>query len=161
MLAVRLRRGMQPASILASSGGLVSAMPISTSSAPGDNFMEMNSQGTGAAVFETRPPCRMNFGRVGWGQVLSQSSCPGTLCYATAADGAAASGRASSLAPVLSPSADEPARWDSACVANPVVLAPGPGEDRWKLFYYGNNGTWSDGTVGFLPTGTSGLAESP
>ena len=66
----------------------------------------------------------------------------------------------SSLAPVLSPSADRPERWDSACVANPVVLKPGPGEDRWKMFYYGNNGNWSDGTVGFLPTGTSGLAES-
>ena len=66
----------------------------------------------------------------------------------------------SSLGPVLSPSADRPARWDSACVANPVVLKPGPGEDRWKMFYYGNNGNWSDGTVGFLPTGTSGLAES-
>ena len=67
----------------------------------------------------------------------------------------------SSLAPVLSPSADRPERWDSACVANPVVLKPGPGEDRWKMWYYGNNGNWSDGTVGFLPTGTSGLAESP
>ena len=66
----------------------------------------------------------------------------------------------SSLAPVLSPSADHPERWDSACVANPVVLKPGPGEDRWKMWYYGNNGNWSDGTVGFLPTGTSGLAES-
>ena len=66
----------------------------------------------------------------------------------------------SSLAPVLSPSADRPERWDSACVANPVVLKPGPGE-KWKMFYYGNNGNWSDGTVGFLPTGTSGLAESP
>ena len=66
----------------------------------------------------------------------------------------------SSLAPVLSPSADRPERWDSACVANPVVLKPGPGEDRWKMWYYGNNGNWSDGTVGFLPTGTSGLAES-
>jgi len=52
------------------------------------------------------------------------------------------------------------ARWDSACVANPVVLAPGPDDGKWKMWYYGNNGNWSDGTVGFLPTGTSGLAES-
>ena len=73
----------------------------------------------------------------------------------------AATTEPSSLAPVLSPSADRPERWDSACVANPVVLKPGPGEDRWKMWYYGNNGNWSDGTVGFLPTGTSGLAESP
>jgi hypothetical protein len=72
----------------------------------------------------------------------------------------AATTEPSSLAPVLSPSANRPERWDSACVANPVVLKPGSGEDRWKMFYYGNNGNWSDGTVGFLPTGTSGLAES-
>ena len=60
--------------------------------------------------------------------------------------------------PVLSPSAGA-ARWDSACVANPVVLPPINGEP-WKMFYYGNDGNWSDGSVGFLPTGTSGLAES-
>ena len=69
----------------------------------------------------------------------------------------AATTEPSSLAPVLSPSADRPERWDSACVANPVVLKPAPGEN-WKMWYYGNNGNWSDGTVGFLPTGTSGNA---
>jgi len=65
---------------------------------------------------------------------------------------------ASVSSPVLSPSAGA-ARWDSACVANPVVLPPMNGEP-WKMFYYGNDGNWSDGSVGFLPTGTSGLAES-
>ena len=95
--------------------------------------------------------------------VLLMAACDAFICQLgnhRRAAPVAATAEPSSLTPVLSPSADEPARWDSACVANPVVLAPGPSGGPWKMFYYGNNGTWSDGTVGFLPTGTSGLAES-
>merc|ERR1719172_425106 len=44
MLGVRLRRGLQPATVLASSGGLGPLMPINTASALGDNVMEMQSQ---------------------------------------------------------------------------------------------------------------------
>ena len=91
--------------------------------------------------------------------ILAQTTCA-FVCKRSIrrAGPVAATTEPSSLAPVLSPSADRPERWDSACVANPVVLKPGPGEDRWKMWYYGNNGNWSDGTVGFLPTGTSGSA---
>lgn len=67
--------------------------------------------------------------------------------------------------PVVVPSAiweseTRVARWDSACVANPVVLAPqAPGED-WLLFYYGNAGSWAGGEPCFLPTGRCGMATS-
>jgi hypothetical protein len=44
MLVVRLRRGLQPATILASSGGLGPDMPMNAKSALGDNVMEMKSQ---------------------------------------------------------------------------------------------------------------------
>merc|ERR1719324_82346 len=72
MLVVRLRTGLQPATILASSGGFGPDMPMNTKSALGDNVMEMKSQ-----VME------VNSGRVGWGQQSSQSARPQTLCYAS------------------------------------------------------------------------------
>merc|ERR1719506_1585548 len=57
ILGVRLRRGLQPARIPASSGGLGPLMPMSTASALGDNVMEMKTQNPNinysAAVFET------------------------------------------------------------------------------------------------------------
>ena len=52
-------------------------------------------------------------------------------------------------------------RWDSACVANPVVLAPKKEGEEWLCFYYGNNGSWANGVPCFLPTGSTGLARSP
>merc|ERR1719506_863597 len=55
MLVVRLRRGLQPATAL------------------GDNLMEMKSQDSNVKV---------DSGRVGWGQLSSQSAQPSTLCYA-------------------------------------------------------------------------------
>merc|ERR1719236_363240 len=64
MLGVRLSRGSQPAAIL---------MPLSTSSALGDNAMEMKSQ-------DAHVKC--SAARVGWGQLSSQNSCPLTPCYA-------------------------------------------------------------------------------
>merc|ERR1719271_224017 len=56
MLVVRLRRGLQPATAL------------------GDNLMEMKSQDSNVKV---------NSGRVGWGQLSSQSPQPLTPCYAS------------------------------------------------------------------------------
>merc|ERR1719389_154737 len=59
MLGVRLRRGLQPATVLASSGGHGPLMPMNTASALGDNVMEMKTQDPhvsyNAAVLETRP----------------------------------------------------------------------------------------------------------
>merc|ERR1719160_304080 len=56
ILVVRLRRGLQPATAL------------------GDNLMEMKSQDSNVKV---------NSGRVGWGQLSSQSPQPLTPCYAS------------------------------------------------------------------------------
>merc|ERR1719486_1151717 len=56
MLVVRLRRGLQPATAL------------------GENLMEMESQDSNVKV---------NSGRVGWGQLSSQSARPPTVCYAS------------------------------------------------------------------------------
>jgi len=64
MLGVRLSRGSQPAAIL---------MPLNTSSALGDNAMEMKSQDAHV---------KYSAARVGWGQLSSQNSCPLTPCYA-------------------------------------------------------------------------------
>jgi hypothetical protein len=44
LLGVRLRSRLQPAAVLASSGGLGSGMPMNMASRVGDNFMEMKSQ---------------------------------------------------------------------------------------------------------------------
>eukprot|EP00536_Pseudo-nitzschia_multiseries_P002132 jgi/Psemu1/283500/fgenesh1_pg.28_\ len=67
--------------------------------------------------------------------------------------------------PVLLPSPSATA-FDSACVANPVVLPPRKttstttGSEKWQMYYYGNPGSWANNTKGFLPTGYVGLAES-
>jgi protochlorophyllide reductase len=86
MLGIRLRRRLQPATVLASSSGLGPLMPINTVSAIGDNVMEMKSQGPNmnysAAVLETRPALKVKTDRVGWGQLSSQNSHSSTLCYA-------------------------------------------------------------------------------
>merc|ERR1719305_11438 len=57
MLVVRLRRGLQPATILASSGGLGLDVPMNTKSVLGDHVMEMKSQDLNVKV---------NSGSVGW-----------------------------------------------------------------------------------------------
>jgi len=72
LLGVRLQRGLQPATIIASSGGLGPLMPVNTASALGDNVMEMQLP----AVPETRPAQQGQSNRVGWGQVSPQDSCP-------------------------------------------------------------------------------------
>merc|ERR1719174_2405341 len=70
MLGVRLQRGLQPATVLASSGGLGPVMPMNTASALGDNVMEMKSQ----------EPNTTN--RVGWGQLSAQQAAPRTVAHA-------------------------------------------------------------------------------
>jgi hypothetical protein len=70
------------------------------------------------------------------------------------------------VGPVISPSRNA-ARWDAACVANPVVLPPRNADEDWRCFYYGNaggygeSGGWNGGVKCFLPTGYCGLATSP
>jgi len=71
MLGVRLRRGLQAATIPASSAGL--DLPMNTSSALGDNVMEMKSQDSNV---------KSSAARTGWGQQSSQNSRPLTPCYA-------------------------------------------------------------------------------
>merc|ERR1711924_277288 len=73
MLGVRLRRELQPAAILANSAGLGPDMPLNTSSALGENAMEMKSQ-------DAHVKC--SAARVGWGQLSSQNSHSHTPCYA-------------------------------------------------------------------------------
>jgi hypothetical protein len=62
MLGLTLRRALQPATI-----------PANTVSALGGQVMEMKFQDSNGNV---------NSGRVGWGQLSSQSARPPTLCYA-------------------------------------------------------------------------------
>merc|ERR1719482_1637455 len=50
ILVVRLRRGLQPAASLASSGGLGPDMPMYTKSALGDNVVEMKSHDSNVKV---------------------------------------------------------------------------------------------------------------
>mmetsp|Transcript_43921 Transcript_43921/g.133785 ORF Transcript_43921/g.133785 Transcript_43921/m.133785 type:complete len:448 (-) Transcript_43921:487-1830(-) len=75
----------------------------------------------------------------------------------------AAATSTSTAGPVLSPSeeGDDPNRFDSSCAANPVVLPPSAtGLSRWRMYYYGNAGSWAGGRKNFLPTGWIGMAES-
>jgi len=65
LLGARLQRGLQPATIIASSGGLAPLMPMNTASALGDNIMEMQLP----AVQQVQS------NRVGWGQLSPQDSC--------------------------------------------------------------------------------------
>eukprot|EP00978_Attheya_sp_CCMP212_P038889 scaffold197225_cov46-Attheya_sp.AAC.1 len=63
--------------------------------------------------------------------------------------------------PILTASSPgDPTQFDSGCVANPVILAPSENNPKWQCYYYGNAGSWSGGRPCFLPTGSSGLAES-
>ena len=58
-------------------------------------------------------------------------------------------------------SGEEP-KFDTGCVANPVVLPPckDDPDGEWQCYYYGNAGSWNGGRPCFLPTGSSGLAVS-
>lgn len=55
---------------------------------------------------------------------------------------------------------DSTVQFDTACVANPVVVPPDEFSDEWQCYYYGNNGGWNHGHKSFLPTGSTGLAIS-
>merc|ERR1719380_332550 len=87
MLGVRMRRHLQPATALASSGGLGPVILINTASAPGDNIMEMKSQDSsvnyGAEAIATIPSCKADSNRDGWGQLSPKNSRPLSACYAT------------------------------------------------------------------------------
>merc|ERR1719426_11597 len=80
LLGIHLRRGLQPAIVVASSGGLGTDTTINTPSALGDNIMEMKTQGSSinhsAAAFEARPAHTANFSIFGWEQLSSQNSRP-------------------------------------------------------------------------------------
>jgi len=69
MLGVLLRRGLQPANVLSSSGELGPVMAMNTASALVDNVMEMKAQGSNLA-------CQVNYSTVGWGQLSSQNAPP-------------------------------------------------------------------------------------
>merc|ERR1719352_2211419 len=75
MLGVRLWRGMQQATVHASSGGQGLDMPMNRASALGEGIMEMKSQDS----------TKMN-SRAGWGQLSSQTSRPLTVAYAEEGD---------------------------------------------------------------------------
>lgn len=63
--------------------------------------------------------------------------------------------------PVLAPGSEGTDWWDARNSASPVVLPPGPGESRWRMWYYGREGTtWSGDVEAFLPTGRIGTAIS-
>jgi hypothetical protein len=65
-LGVRMRRGLQSASVLGSD------MSVAMAPASGDNFLELETQGSAG----------QNSRSVGWGQMSSQNSSPLTPCYA-------------------------------------------------------------------------------
>jgi len=96
MLGVRLRRGLQPATIL--------AMPLNTSSALGDNAMEMKSQDSSV---------KYSAAGAGWGQLSSQNSNPLTPCYATKAD----------LVELQNSLPGPPAFWDPLDLASSTTLS--------------------------------------
>lgn len=65
--------------------------------------------------------------------------------------------------PILTASEEDPAslvQFDTACVANPVIVLPHQRCPEWQCYYYGNNGGWNNGYKSFLPTGSTGLAVS-
>lgn len=65
--------------------------------------------------------------------------------------------------PILTASEEDPdslVQFDTACVANPVIVPPGQQCSEWQCYYYGNNGGWNHGHKSFLPTGSTGLAVS-
>jgi hypothetical protein len=81
VLGVRMRRGLQQTTVIASNGA---DMPSNSASALGDGLMEMKSQDPNinysAAAFNSSQ--QMSSQMVGGGQMSSQNSPPLTLCYA-------------------------------------------------------------------------------
>jgi hypothetical protein len=81
LLGVRMWRGVQQTTVVASSGA---DMPSNSASALGDGLMEMKSQDPNinysAAAFNSSQ--QMSSQMVGGGQMSSQNSPPLTLCYA-------------------------------------------------------------------------------
>jgi aarF domain-containing kinase len=67
MLGVRMRRWLQPASIVDSSGTFGSEMSVALAQASGDDISTPSD----------------DFRRAGWGQMSSESSSPLTVCHAT------------------------------------------------------------------------------
>ena len=64
---------------------------------------------------------------------------------------------------VLHPGSEGSGWWDARTTAMPVVLPPdaSAGRSKWLMFYYGRaTDAWNKGHPAFLPTGSSGLAES-
>ena len=64
---------------------------------------------------------------------------------------------------VLFPGSEGTGWWDDRTTAMPVVLPPdaAAGRRQWTMFYYGRaQETWNKGNPAFLPTGSSGVAES-
>lgn len=64
---------------------------------------------------------------------------------------------------MLYPGSEGDGWWDSKTTAMPVVLPPdaAAGRSNWLMYYYGRDGDkWNKGTPAYLPTGSSGLAES-
>jgi len=96
MLGVRMHRGLQPATILAT--------PLNTSSALGDNAMEMKSQDSSV---------KYSAAGAGWGQLSSQNSNPLTPCYATKAD----------LVELQNSLPGPPAFWDPLDLASSTTLS--------------------------------------
>jgi len=97
MLGVRMRRGLQPETISASSSGLEHDMPMSAVPALGDNIMEMQSQNSSvnhsATAVKHSNLHELSSRRHGWEQLSSQNSHQPLRRYAapaTAEEAAAA-----------------------------------------------------------------------
>merc|ERR1719352_1026740 len=119
MLGVRLWRGMQQATVHASSGGQGLDMPMNRASALGEGIMEMKSQDS----------TKMN-SRAGWGQLSSQTSRPLTVAYAEEGDAeekAAPEAKAApkpKAAPKAAPKAKAEAAPKPKAAPEPVDLGP-------------------------------------
>jgi hypothetical protein len=129
MLGFRIRRAMQPATVLASSGPLGSDMSINMAPGLGDNIMEMESQGSN--IDHTQKDNSM---RVGWGQMSSQKSPPLTLCYATQEDEPTTPGKEDGTVESTDDEPTPPAKEDrtaESAVSEPVAAAATPPTDLY------------------------------
>merc|ERR1719484_260511 len=87
MLGVRIWRGLQSSSVLASSGAFGADMVMIMAPDQGDNVTEMKSQSSdinGAAPLEMLHPNLETWQLApGWGQLAPENSSPHVECYAT------------------------------------------------------------------------------